>query len=254
MNELKEISELIPEETKKEIYKDGVKPTMIEAGKTLSLVPRVVKNALAKVEMWCINREFMVKEFELELQKKLEEHKAENIVDADPSIFIPSAQAISYNWEKEDIRQLYLNLMASDMDITKKENVHPSFSEVIKQMDSTDVKIFTRIYGKNIIPLCGLKLKKENGTVPILDYLLTGDFYINTSENKVIKSLNNLERLKLIEIIDDEFYVDENIYFPIKNGSQIMKYKSEFLDNLDISKGMIKKTEFGKDFFDVCCN
>lgn len=27
-----------------------------------------------------------------------------------------------------------------------------------------------------------------------------------------------------------------------------MKYKSEFLDNLDISKGMIKKTEFGKDF------
>ena len=101
-------------------------------------------------------------------------------------------------------------------------------------MDSTDVKIFTRIYGKNIIPLCGLKLKKENGKVPILDYLLTGDFYINTSENKVIKSLNNLERLKLIEIIDDEFYVDENIYFPIKNGSQIMKYKSEFLDNLDI--------------------
>lgn len=140
------------------------------------------------------------------------------------------------------------------MDKTKKSNVHPSFSEVIKQMDSTDVKIFTRIYGKNIIPLCGLKLKKENGTVPILDYLLTGDFYINTSENKVIKSLNNLERLKLIEIIDDEFYVDENIYFPIKNGSQIMKYKSEFLDNLDISKGMIKKTEFGKDFFDVCCN
>lgn len=254
MNELKEIMDMIPEDTKKEIYQDGVKPAMVETGKTLSLVPRVVKNALAKVEMWCINREFMVKEFEQELQRKLKSKNAENIVDADPSIFIPSAQAISYNWEKEDIRQLYLNLMASDMDITKKENVHPSFSGIIKQMDSTDVKIFTRIYGKDRIPLCGLKLKKENGTVPILDYLLTGDFYINTSENKVIKSLNNLERLKLIEIIDDEFYVDENIYFPIKNGSQIMKYKSEFLDNLDISKGMIKKTEFGKDFFDVCCN
>ena len=163
MNQLKEIVDMIPEDTNKEIYQDGVKPAMVETGKTLSLVPRVVKNALAKVEMWCINREFMVKEFEQELQRKLKSKNAENIVDADPSIFIPSAQAISYNWEKEDIRQLYLNLMASDMDITKKENVHPSFSEVIKQMDSTDVKIFTRIYGKNIIPLCGLKLKKENG-------------------------------------------------------------------------------------------
>jgi hypothetical protein len=253
MNELKEISELIPEETKKEIYKDGVKPTMIEAGKTLSLVPRVVKNALAKVEMWCINREFMVKEFELELQKKLEEHKAENIVDADPSIFIPSAQAISYNWDKEDIKQLYLNLMASDMDKTKKSNVHPSFSEVIKQMDSTDVKIFTKIYNKQVIPLYVLKKSEEKGTIPILDYLLSDDFYTGVSENKTIKSLNNLERLKLIEIIDDEYYIDDKIYLPIENGKNIIKYKNKFLNKLDITKGMIKKTEFGKDFFDVCC-
>ena len=100
MNELKEIVDMIPEDTKKEIYQDGVKPAMVETGKTLSFVPRVVKNALAKVEMWCINREFMVKEFEQELQRKLESKNAENIVDADPSIFIPSAQAISYNWKK----------------------------------------------------------------------------------------------------------------------------------------------------------
>lgn len=200
MNELKEIVDMIPEDTKKEIYQDGVKPAMVETGKTLSLVPRVVKNALAKVEMWCINREFMVKEFEQELQRKLESKNAENIVDADPSIFIPSAQAISYNWEKEDIKRLYLNLMASDMDITKKENVHPSFSEVIKQMDSNDVKIFTKIYSKIVVPLYVLQKNEEKGTTPILDYLLTSDFYVNISENKVIKSLNNLERLKLIEI------------------------------------------------------
>lgn len=253
MNELKEIVDMIPEDTKKEIYQDGVKPAMVETGKTLSLVPRVVKNALAKVEMWCINKEFMVKEFEQELQRKLESKNAENIVDADPNIFIPSAQAISYNWEKEDIKQLYLNLMASDMDITKKENVHPSFSEIIKQMDSNDVKIFTKIYSKIVIPLYVLQKNEEKGTTPILDYLLTSDFYVNISENKVIKSLNNLERLKLIEIYDDQYYIDEKIYNPIENGKEIMKYKAEFLDKLDITKGMIKKTEFGKDFFDVYC-
>ena len=253
MNELKEIVDMIPEDTKKEIYQDGVKPAMVETGKTLSLVPRVVKNALAKVEMWCINKEFMVKEFEQELQRKLESKNAENIVDADPNIFIPSAQAISYNWEKEDIKQLYLNLMASDMDITKKENVHPSFSEIIKQMDSNDVKIFTKIYSKIVIPLYVLQKNEEKGTTPILDYLLTSDFYVNISENKVIKSLNNLERLKLIEIYDDQYYIDEKINIPIENGKEIMKYKNEFLDKLDITKGMIKKTEIGKDFFDVCC-
>lgn len=65
--------------------------------------------------------------------------------------------------------------------------------------------------------------------------------------------MNNLERLKLIEIIDDEYYIDDKIYLPIENGKNIIKYKNKFLNKLDITKGMIKKTEFGKDFFDVCC-
>ena len=95
--------------------------------------------------------------------------------------------------------------------------------------------------------------KEENGRTPILDYLLTSDFYTNISENKVIKSLNNLERLKLIEIYDDQYYTDKRIYYSIENGKEIQKYRSEFLDKLDITNGMIKKTEFGKDFYDVCC-
>ena len=45
--------------------------------------------------MWCIYREFMVKELEQELQKKLESKDEKNIVEADPSIFIPAVQAVS---------------------------------------------------------------------------------------------------------------------------------------------------------------
>lgn len=253
MNKLKNASEIISDDLKNDIYNDGVKSTLVETGKTVSLLPRVVKNALAKVEMWCINREFMVKDFELELQKKLEQHKTQNVVDADPSIFIPSAQAISYNWDKEDIKQLYLNLMASDMDKTKKPNVHPSFCEVIKQMDTTDVKIFTKIYNKSVIPLYKLQKKQGEGAIHILDYLLSDDFYDELSENRVVKCLDNLERLKLIKIPADEFYIDNNIYSPIDDGETIIKYRDEFLDELDITKGVIRKTEFGKDFFDVCC-
>lgn len=120
-------------------------------------------------------------------------------------------------------------------------------------MDSTDVKIFTKIYSKKVNPLYVLNKKVDEGTIPVLDYLLTDDFYSNASENKVIKSLNNLERLKLIEIFDDIYYTEEIIYQPIEKGKEITKYRTEFLDNLDITKGIIKKTEFGKDFFDVCC-
>lgn len=255
MNELKSLSEMIPEETKKEIYEDALKPSMQETGKTISILPRVVKNALAKVEMWCINREFMVKEFELELQKKLESKKEENIVDADPSILVPSAQAISYTWDKEEIRQLYLNLMASDMDKTTKYNIHPSFVELIKQMDSVDVKIFTKLYQRSIYPVYSLSKKEDNssGETTILDYLLSDNFYSGLSERQVIKSLNNLERLKLIEIRMDESFTDKRNYTIIEKGQGIQKYKGEFGESLSVQEGIIKNTEYGKSFFEVCC-
>ena len=110
-----------------------------------------------------------------------------------------------------------------------------------------------KIYEKRTIPIYVLKKKENEGEIPVLDCLLTDDFYVNYSEKKVIKSLNNLERLKLIKILDDQYYVDDEIYDSIANGNRIIKYKSEFLDKLDITKGMIKQTEFGRDFFDVCC-
>lgn len=253
MNEVKDIIEIIPEETRKEIYSDGIKPAIIETGKAISLIPRTVKNLFSKVEMWNLNREYMVEELKIELENKLMTKKAENIVEADLRIFVPVVQALGYSWEKEEIKSLYINLMSADMDSSTKDKVHPGFTEIIKQMDSTDVKTFTKIYEKNIIPLYILKQKQDKGTIPVLDYLLTSDFYNNISEKKVIKSLNNLERLKLINIIDDKYYVADQVYQPIENGAQIIKYKAEFLDSLDVTKGMIKKTEFGNDFYNVCC-
>lgn len=257
MDELNSIVNLIPEETKKDIYDDAIKLTMVETGKTIALLPRVIRNAFSKVEMWCLNREFEVEKFKLELQKELERKKIENIVEADPAIFIPSAQAISYNWHKEEIKNLYMNLMVSDMDKELKEYVHPSFSELIKQMDSIDVKVFTQIYSRltNAIPVCSLNKKSssEIGGICILEYLLSDGFYNISSEEKIIKSLNNLERLKLIDITMTESFTNEANYIPIVNGNCIKKYMEEYGEKLDIDKGVIKCTKYGEDFYNVCC-
>lgn len=254
MNELKEIIETIPEETQKEIYKDIAKPTLIETGKTLSLFPRVVKNALSKVEMWCINREFAVEEFKIELEKKLKAKREEDVVDADPRIFIPSAQALSYSWDQKEIKRLYINLMASDMDKNTKNQVHPSFTEIIKQMDAIDVKLFTTIYENIIFPVCAINTKSSDGSTQIiLEYLLPDRFYLGSSEILIIKSLNNLERLKLINIQMDRSYTYKDNYLSIKNGIRVKKYKEELGEEFNMKEGVISKTELGKDFYNVCC-
>lgn len=251
---MKEKKELISNEIKKEIYEDGFKPALTETGKTLSFLPRVIKNAFAKVEKWCLNQEFMVEEFKTELERKLENKKLENIVDANPRIFIPAAQAISYSWDEKEIKELYLNLMASDMDCDTKNKIHPSFVAVIKQMDTTDVKLFTMLYKDIVLPVYQLSRKGEGGGFTnILDYLLPDDYYVIASETLIVKSLNNLERLKLIDISFEQSYTCKSNYSPIENGRVIKKYRSKCGESLEIGEGIIKKTEFGKDFYSACC-
>ena len=254
MNKLKEIIETIPEDAKKGIYDDVAKPVLIETGKTLSIFPRVIKNALMKVEMWCLNREFAIEKFKIELSQKIGKIKEEDIVDADPRIFIPSAQAISYSWEQEEIKNLYMNLMVSDMDKNTKKQVHPSFTEVIKQMDTVDVKIFSSIYHNDVFPVCRInKQSAEGGFSAVVEYLLPDYFYLHSSESTIIKSLNNLERLKLISIKMDMAYMNKDNYIVIKTGKHATKYKYELGESFDIEEGIISQTEFGKDFFNICC-
>lgn len=59
--------------------------------------------------------------------------------------------------------------------------------------------------------------------------------------------------LKLISIKLDVTYTDKQHYLIIKNGERAKKYQSELGESFDIEEGVILKTEFGKDFFKICC-
>lgn len=255
MDELETIVNMIPEETKKDIYNDGLKPSVREVGKTASLALRVVNAALAKVEMWCMNREFMVDSLKIELEEKLANIKQENIVEASPRTFIPAAQAISYSWEEEDIRKLYVNLMVADMDASTKNNIHPGFVEIIKQMSTIDVKLFTMLYKNRILPVYKIKKKgTDGGASTILQYLLPDIYYdVNDDVNVIVKSLNNLERLKLIEISYENQYIHKDNYLSIDNGIKCIRYKEILKDEFEKQEGIIEKTAFGLDFYKICC-
>lgn len=59
-------------ETVKEIYEDGIKETVKQTGKTLSLIPRFINAALSGFEQWILNREYTVKRTEKLLEYKLQ--------------------------------------------------------------------------------------------------------------------------------------------------------------------------------------
>ena len=71
----------------------------------------------------------------------------DSIVSPEAYIAVPALQAISYCKNSEELRNMYANLLATSMLNDKKEDVHPSFGEIIKQLspDEARMNIFKQV-------------------------------------------------------------------------------------------------------------
>ena len=114
-----------------EAYDDVIKPAAVEVGKTLALIPSAVNAALLPVRQWILERDFKLAEIEKLLAQKLSSVEAEKIQTPETYVAIPALQAISYSYDSDELRELYANLLAKAMNLDTKDQVHPSFVEMI---------------------------------------------------------------------------------------------------------------------------
>ena len=121
-------------ELAKEAYKDVVHPVAENTGKVLALLPQVVNAALLPVRKWILYRDAQYEAVEQLLAKKLESIPPSEIVSPKPHVAVPALNAIAYSMDSEELRNMYANLLASSMSKNMRENVHPSYVEIIKQL------------------------------------------------------------------------------------------------------------------------
>ncbi len=137
LDNAEKLVELVPE-----AYNDSLKPTVKECGKVLSIIPKTINAALVPLQKWIANREYSLAETEKLLAQKLEHVGEDNIVTPEAYVAVPAIQAISYCLDNDELRNLYANLLAKSMVIDTKDQVHPSFVEIIKQLSPLDAKVF----------------------------------------------------------------------------------------------------------------
>lgn len=136
-----EVTKLAPE-----IYKDLVKPAAQEVG---TVAGRSAKALLSPVRafLWSWER---IEELVIDgINKRLEKTPEEQWKTPDAEIAVPLIQALSYTAQNETLREMYLNLLANSMNIEMDKSVHPSFVELIKQMNTLDAKVFEKLASVN---------------------------------------------------------------------------------------------------------
>ena len=245
----------IDSELSNNIYNDGLKDSVTETSKVVSLVPRAINAALSGLRIWILKREFNVKKTEKLLEEKLANVSEEKIIPPDPYVAVPAFQAISYSMDSEDLRNMYANLLSKAMNEDTKNEVHPAFTEIIKQMSPTDAQVLKKIFNSKSIPLIDVIDKHiENGSyIPLISNLTNIFDYDNVT---VSISLSNLIRLGLAEIPSGEFFPNEIIYDTITSRMSFIEFKKKHESpqnyKIDITRKLLSITALGFKFCEIC--
>lgn len=142
-----------------EIYKDLLKPAAGEVGSVAGRATRALLSPL-RAFLWSWEKvEALVVEG---VSKRLESIPEEHRKTPDPEIAVPLIQSLSYTAYNETLREMYLNLLANSMSTAMDKSVHPSFVQIIRQMNALDAKTFEKLtsvegYQRVINPNVALK-------------------------------------------------------------------------------------------------
>jgi hypothetical protein len=262
---MSEIEKEILDQTKGvavEVYKDALRPVVKPVGEILGFLPRTIKLAFSGWEKWLINGEESLRLTAETIKEKVKQIPEEKFVEPEPYVAIPAIQQISYCQNSEELRDLYANLLTSSMNADKKWQVHPSFVDIIKQLTPDEAKIIRSIpnFKNNFMPAIDVKLTDKNalGTghqIFITNFTTIGFNVIENKEN-ICSYIDNLVRLKILEIPPTYHLTNESLYKPLEESpilEKLIPQAYKLIYNIGYKHKIIAITNYGLLFKRICC-
>lgn len=225
----------------------------------LNLVFYPFSNAAERIK---IKQKYNLEQYEKRIIEKYSEIPEEKKTEPNFQIIASALEASKYSLDEETIRNMYANLIVNSMNSDFLDILHPSYSEVIKQLtprDASNLSIFKTIsrqpISKYIVYTTSSKAEfKIIQTNVFLSNKLYGDIYQQSV------SVSNLERLNLVEITYSEFLTNpkspngSSVYDIFKGTKSYKEIEHDSQNSCDIQKGIIRITPYGQSFLKLCCD
>ena len=242
----------------------GDSPQVKEAagnlGETAVTLTKAINNVL--VPLAAINfafdkaRAYFSGKFQQEMAKKAEAIPQEHIVEPKASIAGPTLQGLAFSHEEPNLKEMYLNLLATSMDGRVSANAHPAFVEIIKQLDSEDARLVRgALQSAAAIPIVQIHRKLTAGGYNVLvQHLLnlTNSLTSQPAEDPRLPAMiDNWIRLGLVEVAYDKHLNDPAHYAWVEQRPEFVRLKEapqEEGASITFQKGLLTRTELGKRF------
>lgn len=243
-----------------EVYKDALRPSVKPLGEILALFPRTLRVAFSGWEKWLNNREESLTLTAQAIENKVKQIPEEKIVEPEAYVAIPAIQQLCYCQNSETLRELYANLLVSSMNADKKWKVHPSFVDIVKQLNPDEAK-----YLKSLAPLTTIiypiidvdfSINGANGGHPIITNFT--DYHLDVLEHpeNICSYIDNFVRLNIIEIPFGQAVNDPEKYKALETHPMIKSPVGGDQSQIQYTyrHKLFKLTNFGANLLNVVCH
>lgn len=169
-----------------------------------------------------------VDKFKEEITNKSTKILDENRIEPDVEVIGSTLESAKFRINKDEIRDMFSNLIVSAMDSSKANDIHPSFSEMIKMLSPLDAQNLYFLYHGGDETISKFRVtNKENGNyTDHFNHVFLGN--PECQDNNLIESsIDNLIRLKLVDVSYSEYKSDDSLYDKHRENERFLKFKAE---------------------------
>lgn len=244
---------------KEKFLEEATTPLAKRVGNTISSIWTIV---FGYIDIYAEKKEFQrqlhLQSFKDELERKVSSVPPEKLVEPPLHVLGPTLEASKYYFECEELRAMFANLIASSVNKDTTGKAHPSFVEVIKQINPDEAKILKLLSdekSKAIIKIKAYNQENNHFAEPVQEFSMLP--YIAGCEHVELgpSYLVNLARLGLANIEYGTYSTIPNSYEPIYEHPTIVE-KIKLIEMLnkrvEIVKGTFTRTKFGEVFYTTC--
>lgn len=188
---------------------------------------------------------YNVEKFKEEIQSKADKIPDENRIEPDIDIIGSTLESARFRINKKEIRDMFSNLMVSAMDSSKADDIHPSFSEMIKMLSPLDAKNLFYLYRDGDETISKIRTIMANGNyTDHISHIFFGN--PECQDHWLIEpSIDNLIRLKLVDVSYDYQQSNDSLYDKHRNNPLLSSFKDKREKNYQANEAMLENIKNG---------
>ena len=236
--------------------KEVLPQTVIETDSAISTLVGWFNNVvLYPVKKANMTYRYKLECFEEDLRKKVDLIPDDKICSPNLMIAGPTLESLKYTYDEQELREMYVNLLAASMNTDKIAQVHPSYVDIIKQMTPDEAKLLKKISTQPVFPVIHVKQYMEDEKSYndiVINYCNLGRVCCDFPE-KIYSYINNLDRLGLLNISYSSYCMHDGAYDELESQFDDLRVEGEKLGcKIKISRGLMELSALGHDFAEIC--